>query len=128
MANIKERLQSWALWMALAALVVFVAMNAFGVDITEPVHTIMNLLLPVLVAFGIINDPTVRGQIFGDDASQKWYQSWAVWLAIAALLAYCVKLIFSVDIGGALDQFMDVLLPILVAFGVVNNPVDKLNF
>ncbi|MEG1195958.1 MAG: hypothetical protein RSE58_10285, partial [Clostridia bacterium] len=55
---------------------------------------------------------------------QKWYQSWAVWLAIAALVAYCVKLFFRVDIETTLNTFMDVLLPVLVAFGVVNNPTS----
>lgn len=121
--TIKERFQSWALWLAIAALVAFVVLNTCGVDISEPLYTIMNLALPILVAFGVINNPTVRGQLLGD-GDQKWYQSWAVWLAIAALVAYCVKLFFRVDIETTLNTFMDVLLPVLVAFGVVNNPTS----
>lgn len=118
----KNRLQSWALWLAIASLVAFIVLNTCGIDISKPIQTIMNLLLPVLVAFGVINDPTVRGQLFGDNSDQKWFQSWAVWLAIAALIIYCVKLFFNLDIEATISGFMDVLLPVLVAFGVVNNP------
>ena len=110
--------------MALASLVVFVVFNVTGVNLSEPVTAIMALLLPVLVAFGVINDPTVRGQLFGN-GEQKWYQSWAVWLAMAALVAYCVKYFWNMDIGATLDGFMNVLLPVLMAFGIVNNPTSK---
>ena len=120
----KERLQSWALWLALAALAAFVVLNATGVDITEPLNTLMALLLPVLVAFGIINDPTVRGRLFGE-GDQVWYQSWAVWTALAALITYCVRLFFKLDVGPLVGGLMDVLLPVLMALGVVNNPVSK---
>lgn len=119
-----ERFKSWALWLALAALMVFVVLTATGVNISEPVNAIMALLLPVLVAFGIINDPTVRGQLFSSDG-QKWYQSWAVWLALAALITYCVRLFFSLDVGPVVNGFMDVLLPVLMAFGIVNNPTAQ---
>lgn len=117
------RLKSWALWLALASLLVFVVMQTAGVDIGEPVSAIMALLLPVLVAFGIINDPTVHNRLFGD-GSQYWYQSWAVWLAMAALIAYCVKYFFNIDIGATLNGLMDVLLPALMALGIVNNPTS----
>ena len=119
-----ERFKSWALWLALASLLVFVVMQTTGMDVSAPVSTIMALLMPVLVAFGIINDPTVRGQLFSKDG-QQWYQSWAVWLAMAALVTYCVKYFFGVDIGSTLDSFMNVLLPVLMAFGVVNNPTSR---
>lgn len=119
-----ERFKSWALWLALAALAVFVVLNATGVDISEPVNAILVLLLPVLVAFGIINDPTVHDRLFGD-GSQYWYQSWAVWTALAALITYCVRLFFNIDVGVTVGGLMDVLLPVLMALGVVNNPVSK---
>ncbi len=51
-------MKSWALWLALAALAVWSAKTFWGLDIAEPVDQFMNLLLPVLVAFGIINNPT----------------------------------------------------------------------
>lgn len=53
---------------------------------------------------------------------QKWYQSWALWLSIAALIAYIAKTVVKVDIVEWLDGLMNVLLPVLVGFGVVNNP------
>lgn len=120
----QSRWKSWALWLSIASLVAFVVLNATGIDISEPLQTGLNLLLPVLVAFGIINDPTVRKRLFGD-GNQKWYQSWAVWLSIAALIVYCAKLIFRLDIEATVNNLMDVLLPIMVALGIVNNPTDS---
>ena len=120
----KERMQSWALWLALAALIAFVILNVTGVDIREPLNAVLALLLPVLVAFGVINDPTVRGKLFSD-AGQLWYQSWAVWLSLAALITYCVRLFFKIDVGPLVSGLMDVLLPVLMAFGIVNNPTSQ---
>ena len=54
----QNRFKSWALWTAIAALVVFCAKEFFGFDIAEPVNGFMNVLLPVLVAFGVVNTPT----------------------------------------------------------------------
>ena len=99
-------------------------LTAAGAHINEPVNTLMALLLPVLVAFGIINDPTVRGRLFGD-GDQVWYRSWAVWLAMAALITYCVRLFFKLDVGPVVDGMMNVLLPVLMALGIVNNPTVK---
>lgn len=53
----RNRLRSWALWLAIAALIVFLVKEFTGIDISETVNTIMNLLLPILIAFGIINNP-----------------------------------------------------------------------
>ncbi len=60
MNNIKfrNRFKSWALWLAIAALVVFIVKEFVGIDISETLNTFMNLLLPILIAFGIVNDPT----------------------------------------------------------------------
>jgi uncharacterized membrane protein len=56
------------------------------------------------------------------------FKSWALWLAIAALVVFCAKEFVGVDISDKVDGFMDVLLPLLVAFGIVNNPTDKNHF
>ena len=56
-----ERFKSWALWTAIAALVVFCVKEFAGVDISDTVDGLLNVLLPVLVAFGIVNNPTDRG-------------------------------------------------------------------
>lgn len=53
---------------------------------------------------------------------QNWYKSWALWVSIAALIAYVVKGIWGKDIAPWLNGLMDVLLPVLVGFGIVNNP------
>lgn len=54
----QNRLKSWALWTALAALAVFCVKEFAGVDIQPTVDGLLDALLPVLVGFGIINDPT----------------------------------------------------------------------
>lgn len=54
----QNRLKSWALWTSLAALLVFCVKEFAGLDISETIDGLLNVLLPVLVGFGIINDPT----------------------------------------------------------------------
>ena len=52
------------------------------------------------------------------------FKSWALWTSIAALLVFCVKEFAGIDIAPTVEGFMDVLLPVLIAFGIVNNPTD----
>ena len=56
---------------------------------------------------------------------QERWKSWALWTSIAALIVFCVKEFGGIDISETVDKFLDVLLPVLVAFGVVNNPTSK---
>ena len=56
------------------------------------------------------------------------FKSWALWLAIAALIVYLVKTIWHIDIAEWVDGLLNVLLPVLVAFGIVNNPTDRNHF
>ena len=56
------------------------------------------------------------------------FKSWALWTAIAALVVFCVKEFAGVDISGTVDGLLNVLLPVLVAFGIVNNPTDREHF
>ena len=56
------------------------------------------------------------------------FKSWAVWLSIGALIVFCAKEFCSVDISGMVDGLLNVLLPVLVAFGIVNNPTDRGHF
>ena len=53
------------------------------------------------------------------------FKSWALWLSIGALIVFCAKEFCGVDISATVDGLLDVLLPVLVAFGIVNNPTDK---
>lgn len=54
----QSRLKSWALWVSLGALVVFCVKEFAGLDISATVDGLLNVLCPVLVGFGVINDPT----------------------------------------------------------------------
>lgn len=54
----QSRLKSWALWLSLGALVVFCVKEFAGIDISSTVDGLLNVLCPVLVGFGVINDPT----------------------------------------------------------------------
>lgn len=57
--------------------------------------------------------------------NQNRFKSWALWTAIAALVVFCVREFAGVDIEPTVDGLLDVLLPVLVGFGIVNNPTDK---
>lgn len=58
----QNRLKSWALWVSIAALVVFCVKEFTGIDISETVDGLLNVLLPVLVGFGIVNNPTEKSK------------------------------------------------------------------
>lgn len=55
----------------------------------------------------------------------KRFKSWAVWLSMGALVVFCAKEFLGVDISGTVDGLLNVLLPLLVAFGIVNNPTNR---
>lgn len=53
------------------------------------------------------------------------FKSWALWLAIGALVVFCVKQFGGMDISDSVNGLLNMLLPILVGFGIVNNPTNK---
>lgn len=53
------------------------------------------------------------------------FKSWALWVSIAALVTFCVKEFCGLDISSTVDGFLNVLLPVLCGFGIVNNPTDR---
>ena len=55
------------------------------------------------------------------------FKSWALWVSIAALIVFFVKQFTGVDISAEVDGFLNVLLPVVVGFGIVNNPTDRNN-
>lgn len=59
---------------------------------------------------------------------QNRFKSWTLWTSIAALVVFCVKEFAGLDISETVNGLLDVLLPVLVAFGIVNNPTNKTNF
>ena len=50
-----------------------------------------------------------------------------LWLAVAALIAFITKNWLGFEIP-KFDEFVELLLAVMVAFGVVNNPTDKNHF
>ena len=56
------------------------------------------------------------------------FKSWAVWVSIGALIVFCAKEFAGVDLAETVDGLLNVLLPVLVAFGIVNNPTDREHF
>ena len=56
------------------------------------------------------------------------FKSWAVWLSVGALIVFCTKEFGGIDISSKVDGMLNALLPLLVAFGIVNNPTDKSHF
>ena len=61
--GIADKLKSWALWVALGALVVFCVKEFGGVDISDTVNGLLDVLLPVLIAFGVVNNPNSRNSL-----------------------------------------------------------------
>lgn len=58
-------------------------------------------------------------------AKQSRFKSWGLWLSISALAVWCVKTFAGIDISAQTNDLLNVLLPVLVGFGIVNNPTDK---
>ena len=58
----------------------------------------------------------------------KRFKSWALWVSTPALIAFIVKTFGGVDITPTIDGLLNVLLPVLVGFGIVNNPTDSQHF
>ena len=59
---------------------------------------------------------------------QNRLKSWALWVSISALVVFCVKEFTGIDISATVNGLLDVLLPILVSFGIINNPTEKDKF
>ena len=57
--------------------------------------------------------------------TQNRFKSWALWTSIAALVAFCVKEFAGLDISETVNGLLNALLPVLVGFGIINNPTDK---
>ena len=62
------------------------------------------------------------------EEKQNRFKSWAWWTSLAALVVFCVKEFGGIDISDTVNGLLNYLLPVLVAFGIVNNPTDKKNF
>lgn len=55
------------------------------------------------------------------------FKSPVIWTSIIALVAFIAKTWCHFEIPG-INEFTDLLLAVLIAFGVCNNPTDRNNF
>lgn len=58
---------------------------------------------------------------------QNRLRSKVLWVSIFALLYFVLKNWFNIEIP-QWDVFVELLLAVLVGFGIINNPTDKDNF
>lgn len=56
---------------------------------------------------------------------QNRIKSWPLWLSVGALIVFAVKQFGGMDISVQMSDFLNVLCPVLVGFGIINNPTDK---
>ncbi len=56
---------------------------------------------------------------------QSRFRSWALWTSLAALIVFCVREFAGIDLESTVDGLLDALLPVLVGFGIINNPTEK---
>ena len=56
---------------------------------------------------------------------QSRLRSWALWVSVAALAVWCVKIFAGVDISPQVSGLLDVLCPVLVGFGIINDPTNS---
>lgn len=62
-----SRFRNYGLWVSILALIPLI-LNAFGIEmIPEQYQTITNTILSILVAGGVISNPTTTAKWFGDD-------------------------------------------------------------
>ena len=55
------------------------------------------------------------------------FKSPVLWIGIISLIAFVAKNWIGIEIPG-IDEFTDLLLTVLIAFGVVNNPTERDKF
>jgi uncharacterized membrane protein len=55
---------------------------------------------------------------------QNRWKSWALWLSVAALIAFVSKTFFGYEIP-QFDTLVNMILVVLAGFGIINNPTSK---
>jgi uncharacterized membrane protein len=55
---------------------------------------------------------------------QSRWKSWALWLSVAALIAFVSKTFFGYEIP-QFDALVNMILVVLAGFGIINNPTSK---
>lgn len=66
-----SRFKNYGLWVSVLALIPLV-LNAFGVNVVpEQYQMITNTVLTILVALGVVNNPTTSAKWFADDKCKQ---------------------------------------------------------
>lgn len=66
-----SRFKNYGLWLSLISLIPLV-LSAFGVNVaTDKIQPIINTILTILVALGILNNPTTDTKGYLDDSKEK---------------------------------------------------------
>ncbi len=66
-----SRFKNYGLWVSILALIPMI-LSAFGVNIVpEEYQAITNTILSILVALGILNNPTTQCKWYVDDSSKE---------------------------------------------------------
>lgn len=55
---------------------------------------------------------------------QNRFKSKVLWISVLALFYFVVKTWIGFEIPGW-DEFVDLLIPVLIGFGIINNPTDS---
>lgn len=58
---------------------------------------------------------------------QSKLRSWPLWLAIVALATYTSQTYFGYTIPGV-DRLLELILPVVILLGIVNDPTDSTKF
>ena len=58
---------------------------------------------------------------------QNRFRSWALWLSVAALIAFVTKTYVGYEIP-QFDTLVNLILTVLTGFGILNNPKDPSGF
>ena len=58
---------------------------------------------------------------------QSRLKSWPLWLAIVALATYTSQTYFGYTVPGV-DRLLELILPVVVLLGIINNPSDSTKF
>ena len=59
--------------------------------------------------------------------TQSKLRSWPLWTAIFALIVFSAKTYFNYEIPGA-DNLLDLILPIVIGLGIINDPTNPNKF
>lgn len=58
---------------------------------------------------------------------QNRFKSLTLWLSVVALIVFILKTYFNIEVP-EIDTLVDLIVIVLIGFGILNNPTDKDKF